>query len=190
MEQEIWQDVVWYEGLYQISNLGNVKRLWFQKNILKEKILKFWKSKSWYLYINLYINGIRKYYLIHRLVCMSFLNNINNKPHVNHKNWIKSDNRLENLEWCTRSENMKHRFDILWHKTNFQTNHPYKWKFWKDNPKSRKVHQYNLEWNFIKEWDSIIEAQRELKIRYSGISTCCSWKYKTSWGFIWKYISS
>jgi len=185
---EIFKDIAWYEGLYQVSNLGNVKSLWNWQT-RKEKILKRWKNKWWYVLICLHNNWISKTFTVHRLVAKTFLENLENKPQVNHINWIKDDNRLENLEFCTRSENQIHSYRVLWNKGIFQTNHPKTrlWKFWKDNKSSKKVNQFNLDWKFIKTWFSIMDIERELGINNWDISSACKWKLKTAWKFIWKY---
>jgi hypothetical protein len=104
---EVWLDIIGYEGLYMISDQGRVKSVGYGK----ERILKPVKQTGGYFHVNLYKDGIRKQYLIHRLVCLNFLDNPFNKPDVNHLNGIKDDNRLINLEWSTRSENNKHAFD-------------------------------------------------------------------------------
>lgn len=112
---EYWKNIVGYENLYQVSNYGSVKSLekkWFKSNktlhIQKEKIIKPRKTKDGYLIVNLCKNKKQKTFSIHRIVCIHFLFNLNNKEHVNHKNGIKHDNNVKNLEWCTMDENFTH----------------------------------------------------------------------------------
>jgi len=186
---EIWKDIVWYEGLYQVSTLWNIKS--FKKNrggTDKAKLLKQTKGNHWYLVLNLCYNWKVKYYLAHKLILQSFIPNPENKPFINHKNWIRNDNRVENLEWVTRSENDIHKFRVLWYKNHFQTNHPTLWKFWKNHHSSKSVNQYDLQGNFIKNWGCTLEVQRELWINNWNISSCCTWRVKTAWWFIWKYV--
>lgn len=101
MIEEVWKDVVGYEGYYLVSNMGNVRRVSSNRILKLRKVLGYHKAA-------LCMPGITKHCAVHRLVVIAFLGREENKPHVNHINGIKHDNRLENLEWCTRSENMRH----------------------------------------------------------------------------------
>ena len=180
---EIWKDIPWYEWLYKIDKQWNVKSLnkidqrW---NNRKEKILAVYYDKQWYKYSGLSKNKKRIKYKNHRLVLLTFI--WESKLECNHKNWIKGDNRLENLEYCTRSENMLHSYNILNRKATWT------WKFWKENPTSRAVKQYTKEWIFIKTWDCISEVSEKLNIERTGISKVCLWKRKISWWYKWKYF--
>lgn len=115
---EIYKDIKGYEGLYQISNFGNVKSIErMVKNSshsymkLKERILKFKKSKAGYIQASINMNNVAKYFYVHRLVAIAFLENPENKRTVNHKDGNKLNNSLENLEWATHKENSQHAFN-------------------------------------------------------------------------------
>lgn len=125
MEKE-WKDIAGYEGLYQISNYGDVKslsRVTSQNHILKEKILKKSEDRDGYNILSLYKNGKKKTQKVHRLVANSFLQRKVGLNSVNHKNEIKNDNRVSNLEWCddkynvnygSRTEKMKKSISEYW----------------------------------------------------------------------------
>lgn len=185
--QEIWKDVAWYEWFYKVSNLWKIKSLsryvnnnWW-KMLLKESILKTQYDKDWYKIIWLYKSWKQKHYRLHRIIAEAFLMNEKNMPVINHINWIKDDNRIENLEWCTVKHNNIEAFRIwlkIW---------TWKWKFWPNSASAKKTIQYDMNWTIIKEWWSISDAMRLLKIDKSAIVKCCKWKAKTAWWFIWKY---
>lgn len=184
IEHEIFEDIPWYKWKYQVSNLGRVRSINYNMTS-NVSILVQHDNWWWYLQVWLSNNWKRKTFKVHRLVMLTF--KWESRLDVNHRNWVKTDNRLDNLEYCTRKKNIKHAFEVLWHKNNFQINHPKnnKWLFWWNNHCAKKVKQFSKKWEFIKVWDSIVDVKRELNIYING---CLSWKRKTAWGFIWKYI--
>lgn len=110
--EELWKNIKGYEGLYQISSLGRVKSFY------KNKILKPRVKENNYLIVSLYKEGKDKKFYIHRLVAEAFIPNTDNKEYVNHKDFNKSNNSVENLEWVTRSENFRHyKYSEKWNKT-------------------------------------------------------------------------
>lgn len=112
--KETFLPIIGYEGIYAVSNLGNVKSLTRPashpfKKFINGRILKLnFVTKKGYLGVDLYKEGVRKSKRVHILVATAFIPNIENKPEVNHKNAIKTDNRVENLEWATSLENQLH----------------------------------------------------------------------------------
>lgn len=115
LDGEIWKDVIDFEGIYQISNFCRIKslsRLWKPtskgKTKTPELILKWTVNHDGYLVVDLRNNGKRKGGFSHRMVANAFIPNPDNLPEINHKNGIKTDNRIENLEWCTNLENIQH----------------------------------------------------------------------------------
>ena len=162
MNKEIWRDVNGYENLYEVSNLGNVRRKGKRKNL--------YKSLRNYYVVKLSKNNIKKCYSIHRLVAQAFIPNLYNKKQINHIDGDKLNNNVNNLEWVTQSENTKHA---------------YKLKLLKPT-KISPVYQYDLQGNFIKEYKSIKDA-REQNPHSSKITECCQGNRKTAGGFIWRY---
>lgn len=112
--KEIWKDIKDYEGLYQVSDLGRVKRILFINNRItkkQEKILNIYINKRNRCYVCLYKDNKRKNCTIHRLVAKAFLDNPLNLEEVNHIDGNPKNNHLENLEWCTKKQNMQHAYD-------------------------------------------------------------------------------
>lgn len=124
-QDEIWRDIDGYEGSYQVSNTGSVRsldRFVKVKNhpnktmYIKGKILIGYIDRGGYRKVTLAKNGINKHYFVHRLMAIEFIINPNGKPCINHKNGIKKDNYLKNLEWVTHSENLIHSRRVLGNK--------------------------------------------------------------------------
>lgn len=186
---EIWKDVVGYEGLYQVSDKGRVKSLdrivnrgrnGSGKFLQKGRILSFDINGSGYKYVSLSKDGKQKQGKIHRLECIAFLSNPENKRCVNHKDGIKLNNELSNLEWSTHSENNKHAY-----KTGLKTGAS-TGLFGGDHPHSKIVIQMDLRGNFIEEYRSAVEASELTNTSAMGISATCNNRQKSAGGFKWK----
>lgn len=100
--EEVFKDVLGYEGKYQVSNTGKVF------SILRKRVIHTEREHKGYLRVNLWRNGKRKHVPVHRLVALAFIPNPENKPQVNHIDFNKENNRADNLEWCTNDENQVH----------------------------------------------------------------------------------
>ena len=168
---EIWKDVKGYEGLYQVSNTGKVRSLHYRKT---DKVceLKPYLMKTGYCRVHLHKpNGEIEDFLIHRLVAEAFIPNPDNLPQVNHKDECKTNNCVENLEWCDNFYN-----------SNYGTHNERVGK-----AHSKTVFQITLDGKFVKEWKSTREVERILGINTTCISLACRGIYKTAGGYIWRY---
>lgn len=184
---EEWKDIPGFEHLYQVSNYGRILRIgvyrvsarYYKKGrYYPTQIMTSSIGKHGYCRVQLFgHNGSFKTVRIHRLVAQAFIPNPENKPQVNHKDGNKQNNRVDNLEWCTNSENGKHAWD-----NNLRTKN-----FGKNNYMSKKILQYTSDKKFIKEWDCIKDISRSLGYNYGYIIACCQRKYKLGHNFIWRY---
>lgn len=116
---EVWKDIEGFEGVYQVSSFGRIKSMGrvidrdkMGKLVIFEKILNPHIDQVGYPRLYLYKKNFKRRESVHRLVAFAFIPNTDNKPHINHINGEKTDNRVENLEWCTQKENVRHGFKI------------------------------------------------------------------------------
>lgn len=190
MQEEIWKDIPGYEGLYQVSNLGKVRsldRIVAVQNgftrVSKGKEIKPNKSRSYYT-VCLSRKNKKMCILLHRIVAYVFIPNPEGKRTVNHINGDKGDNRVENLEWNTHSENITHAFRVLKRTAN---------KYWLGKRESefhhtKRVRQLSLDGILIAEYGSITEAARKTNSHITCISQVLNGTHKTAGGFKWEYI--
>ena len=165
-----WKDIDRYEGLYQVSDTGEIRSL------KTGKILKQEKSKCGYFRVTLYKNHKHTHYSVHRLVAEAFIPNPLNLPQINHKSEDKRDNRVETLEWCDCTYN-----------NNYGTRHERCVEKTTNGKLSKPTLQFSLDGEFIREWPSIKEIERKTGYFKSNISACCLGKSKSSYGYIWKF---
>ena len=188
--KEIFKPVKDYDGLYEVSNLGRVKSL--KRSVFNGKgfyinpeiILKSHINKTTgYESVILTKNSEQILYLVHRLVLSTFILNTENKRTVNHKDGVKTNNNVDNLEWNTYSENILHSFANGLQKPS----KPWLGKFGADNNSSKVVLQYNKNGNFIRKYVSMTEASKVTGILRTSISNNCHLISKTAGGYIWKF---
>ena len=163
--EEIWKDVVGYEGLYQVSNLGNVRNTNTRKH--KKQML----NKYGYYRLVLWKNNTGKNFVVHRLVAEAFIPNPNNFPYINHKDECKTNNNILNLEYCTPKYN-----------SNYGTGSKRQGK-----KKEIPVKQYDMNGNYIQTFPSGKIAGETLGLNRSKISNCCKGKRQSTGNYKWKY---
>ena len=168
--KEIWKSIKDYEGLYEISNLGRVRSLPRKGTYKDIHILKLGKNHKGYLQVKLSKDSVLKCKSIHRLVAETFIENKDNLPCINHKNEIKTDNNVNNLEWCSISYN-----------NNYGERQKRVSK-----TQGKKVIGTNEIETLI--FNSANEAEIYLKNRKgSNISQCANGKLRTAYGYKWRW---
>lgn len=182
LPNEEWRDIVGHEGLYQVSNLGRVKRMRFvvmRKNgrphTWKTKIIAQY-PRNGYLRVPIEINGKKISKVVHRLVAFAFITNPDDYKEINHKDENKLNNKVENLEWCSRSYNCG--YGSLREKMS---------EYYKGKPKkSIKIYQYDLDGKLVKVWDSINQAKKR-GFSHTCIIDVCKGNRKTAKGYKWSF---
>lgn len=186
--EEIWKDIDGYEGIYQVSNLGNVRSLnWGKRGIVRNLYLK--KQNRGYLHVELAKNGKRKAFTVHRLVANAFLENPNGYPIINHKDENKQNNNVENLEWCSLTYNVRYSMDRHSGEKGYCGGSGRKKGTFGAYKHKSPVLQIGKDGDAIKTWDSVSFLERETGWRASSIVECCNGKRHTAYGYIWRFAS-
>lgn len=157
--KEQWKDIADFDN-YEVSDLGRVR------NKKTKRILRLGKDTGGYVQVKLYNDGIKKSIKVHRLVAGAFIPNPLNLPEVNHLDTNRTNNSVDNLEWCNRQYNV-------------------------DYSVSKPVNQYALDGRLLNTYKSVHEAERQTGIRNGNIVQCCLGNpcYSNAGGFIWKYVN-
>lgn len=182
IDKEVWKDIKGYKGLYQISNTGKVKslprELWNGSGyfIKPEAVLKPNPQVSGYLNVHLYKDKVRKPFAIHRLVAKHFIGLPEDKKEVNHIDGDKTNNNVDNLEWLSGKENMRHAIENGL------------WKSMKKGEGGKTVKQFDLDGKYIATYPSTTMAGEQFsKHASSSIARACRGEYEVSYGYKWEY---
>jgi hypothetical protein len=188
--EENWKWIIYnghdFTGIYMVSDKGQIKSVdrytkiqhqFHKGQIIKQRSRKkqHGRSKTNYSVVSLWDNGKKVDIEVHRLVATAFIPNFNGYRCVNHKDGNGMNNNVDNLEWCTSSDNVKHSIYTL-------GNNPKKWK-------AKAILQKTLDGNIIKEWESAWEIQRQLGFCQVSISRCCRRQKKSGimYGYLWDF---
>ena len=178
MGTEIWRTAVYddilYEGLYKVSNLGRILSLNY-RNTGKPGLMNPSKDRGGYLHVVLSKNGKPKTCKVHRIVAQTFILNPDNLPEINHIDEDKTNNRVDNLEWKSHKDNCNHG-----------TRNERVAKTQINGKTSKKVLQFTLDGEFIREWPSTMECKRN-GFNQGNIVSCCNGKLPHYKGFRWEY---
>lgn len=202
--EEVWKDVVGYEGYYMVSNLGRVKSLRF-RHIMREQLMTVSKRPDGYMSVGLSKDGVHITKTVHRLVATAFLENPNNLEMINHKDEDRSNNSVDNLEWCTRGYNQTYSLKLHPERNfgeNFKKNgkNTSPWTV-KGNAHTRvePIIQKTLDGEFIRRFDNASQAGKETGISngliYSAAQRNKKQKYNirkhkrkcSAHGYVWEF---
>lgn len=171
--KEEWRPIVGYEGLYEVSNTGKIKRCEYvdaNNRLCKSKILKFKINKGGYCTIGLTKNGKRSFLMGHRLVAMAFIPNPDNLPQINHKDENRQNNYVSNLEWCTSKYNINYGNSV--------------------KKRSFGVIQLTKEGKFVREYRSGFAASQANNIARTNLYNALHGNTDSAGGFLWKYVDN
>lgn len=176
---EIWKDIPQFEGLYQVSNMGRVRSLTRKVHIKESKYRVFkgsikagcYELKNGYHVVSLYKNGKSKRFFTHRLVAMAFIDNPQDLPQVNHKDENKTNNNVENLEWCDSKYNTNYGNCIEK----------------RIAPQRVKVSRFSIDGKYIETYESMAYIEREFGFNHSAICMCCKGQIQSAYGYKWEY---
>ena len=184
--EEIWKDIAGYEGKYQVSDLGRVRRLAFTYKKAngwgvfdykaKPGIARYWVGKDGYQHIKLRNdNNTSKAFLVHRLVAMAFVSGYQDGYDVNHIDENKQNNRADNLEWLKHVDNINHG------------THNKRATAWLNDGGRKAVVQMSLDGQDLQSFDSLLSASKATGIDVGSIGNVCKGKCKTAGGYRWRY---
>ena len=166
MIKEIWKDIRGYEGLYQASNLGNIRSLknrW--GNRIEPRLVKQQKTKKGYKRVRLSKKNKSKTFMVHRIIYITFIKDIENGLEINHKDFNRENNKINNLEMITHTNNVRYS-------------------------KAKPIIQLSINNEYIRKWDCIRDVEKEIGIDHRQICACLLGKQKTCHGYKWKYKES
>lgn len=173
-DEEVWRHVDGYEGKYSVSNLGRMR------NNITKAVMGCHITKQGYVTVKLRINDKAKRYFVHRLVGMAFIDNPNEYPCINHKDEVKTNNEVSNLEWCTYHYNCLYgtRIQRITELIDYSS---------VAEKNSKPIVQLTKDGQVVKQWPSITECFKTTGYDKSNITKCCRGKAKTAYGYKWEY---
>ena len=164
--KEIWKDIPNYEGLYQASNLGNIRSLknrW--GNRIEPRLVKQQKTKKGYKRVRLSKKNKSKTFMVHRIIYITFIKDVENGLEINHKDFNRENNKINNLEMINHTKNVRYS-------------------------KAKPIIQLSLNNEYIRKWDCIRDVEKEIGIDHRQICACLLGKRQTCHGYKWKYKES